>query len=52
MRTFSVSPTMPKRTTGRYERTRVGGEEVAAFVPYDRLRVGTELERDRIAKAK
>jgi Fic family protein len=24
---------MPKRTTGRYERTAVGGEEVAAFVP-------------------
>jgi Fic family protein len=24
---------MPTRTTGRYERTRVGGEEVAAFVP-------------------
>lgn len=25
---------MPKRTTGRYERTRVGGEEVAAFIPH------------------
>jgi Fic family protein len=25
---------MPKRTTGRYERTSVGGEEVAAFVPH------------------
>jgi Fic family protein len=25
---------MPKRTTGRYERTTVGGEEVAAFVPH------------------
>lgn len=25
---------MPKRATGRYERTTVGGEEVAAFVPY------------------
>jgi len=25
---------MPRRTTGRYERTTVGGEEVAAFVPY------------------
>ena len=25
---------MPKRTTGRYERTIFGGEEVAAFVPY------------------
>lgn len=25
---------MPKRTTGRYERTAVGGEEVAAFVPH------------------
>ena len=24
---------MPKRTTGRYERTTAGGEEVAAFVP-------------------
>jgi len=24
---------MPKRTTGRYERTTVGGEEVAAFIP-------------------
>jgi Fic family protein len=24
---------MPKRTTGRYERTTVGGEQVAAFVP-------------------
>ena len=24
---------MPKRTTGRYERTIVGGEEVAAFIP-------------------
>jgi len=24
---------MPKRTTGRYERTTVGGEEVSAFVP-------------------
>jgi Fic family protein len=25
---------MPKRITGRYERTKVGGEEVAAFVPH------------------
>jgi hypothetical protein len=25
---------MPKRTTGRYERTTVGGEKVAAFVPH------------------
>jgi Fic family protein len=25
---------MPKRTTGRYKRTHVGGEEVAAFVPH------------------
>ena len=25
---------MPKRTTGRYERTSAGGEEVAAFIPY------------------
>jgi hypothetical protein len=25
---------MPKRTTGRYERTTVGGEEVAAFIPF------------------
>ena len=25
---------MPKRTTGRYERTTLGGEEVAAFVPH------------------
>src|SRR5882672_372106 len=25
---------MPKRTTGRYERTTVGGEEVAAFIPH------------------
>ena len=25
---------MPKRTTGRFERTTVGGEEVAAFVPH------------------
>ncbi|MCL4822254.1 MAG: Fic family protein [Vicinamibacteria bacterium] len=25
---------MPKRTTGRYERTLVGGEEVAAFIPF------------------
>jgi Fic family protein len=25
---------MPKRTTGRYERTTVGGEEVAAFMPF------------------
>jgi Fic family protein len=25
---------MPKRTTGRYERTTVGGEQVAAFVPH------------------
>jgi Fic family protein len=25
---------MPKRTTGRYERTTVGGEEIAAFIPY------------------
>jgi len=24
---------MPQRTTGRYERTSVGGEQVAAFVP-------------------
>lgn len=24
---------MPRRTTGRYERTTVGGEEVAAFIP-------------------
>jgi Fic family protein len=26
--------TMPKRTTGRYERSAAGGEEVAAFIPY------------------
>lgn len=25
---------MPKRTTGRYERSRIGGEEVAAFIPH------------------
>ena len=25
---------MPTRATGRYERTTVGGEEVAAFVPH------------------
>jgi Fic family protein len=25
---------MPKRATGRYERTTIGGEEVAAFVPH------------------
>jgi Fic family protein len=25
---------MPKRATGRYERTRVGGEQVAAFIPF------------------
>ncbi len=25
---------MPKRTTGRYARTSVGGEEVAAFIPF------------------
>lgn len=25
---------MPKRITGRYDRTKVGGEEVAAFIPY------------------
>jgi Fic family protein len=25
---------MPKRTTGRYERSSVGGEEVAAFIPH------------------
>jgi Fic family protein len=25
---------MPKRTTGRYERTTVGGEQVAAFIPF------------------
>lgn len=25
---------MPKRSTGRYERTTVGGEEVAAFIPF------------------
>jgi len=45
------------RITGRYERTRVGGEEVAAFIPeplpplitfgyaayLDRLRAGTEI---------
>src|SRR5829696_10450311 len=24
---------MPKRTTGRYERTTIGGEEVGAFIP-------------------
>jgi Fic family protein len=29
-----MSPTMPKRTTGRYERTSVGGEAIAAFVPH------------------
>ena len=28
---------MPNRITGRYERTRVGGEEVAAFIPLDLL---------------
>ena len=27
---------MPRRTTGRYERTTVGGEDVAAFVPHAR----------------
>ena len=26
---------MPTRVTGRYERTTISGEEVAAFVPYD-----------------
>ena len=26
-------PTMTKRITGRYERTTLGGEEVAAFIP-------------------
>jgi len=25
---------MPKRTTGRYERTTIGGEEIASFVPH------------------
>ena len=25
---------MPKRVTGRYERTKIGGEEIAAFVPH------------------
>lgn len=25
---------MPRRSTGRYERTTVGGEQVAAFVPH------------------
>ena len=25
---------MPNRTTGRYELTSVGGEEVAAFIPH------------------
>jgi Fic family protein len=25
---------MPKRTTGRYQRTHVGGEQVAAFIPH------------------
>jgi hypothetical protein len=25
---------MPKRTTGRYERTTIGGEAIAAFVPH------------------
>jgi Fic family protein len=25
---------MPRRTTGRYERTSVGGEEIAAFIPF------------------
>lgn len=25
---------MPARTTGKHERTRVGGEEVAAFIPH------------------
>lgn len=32
-RAFPADP-MPKRATGRYERTTVGGEEVAAFVPF------------------
>ena len=25
---------MPHRTTGRYERTTIGGEQAAAFVPF------------------
>src|ERR1700734_3135809 len=33
-RVVPTEPPMPKRTTGRYERTRVGGEEVAAFIPH------------------
>jgi len=33
-RTFLTAPTMPKRTTGRYDRTTIGGEQVAAFVPH------------------
>jgi Fic family protein len=37
---------MPKRTTGRYERTTMGGEEVAAFVPHALPPADPPLARD------
>lgn len=42
---------MPQRVTGRFERTRVGGEEVAAFVPLPLPpgRPPLDLEGDRLA---
>ncbi len=33
-RALVAEPMIPRRTTGRYERSNVGGEDVAAFIPY------------------
>lgn len=41
---------MPKRATGRYERTTVGGEEVAAFVPHDLPPAHPKLVVDALAE--
>ena len=41
---------MPKRTTGRYERTTMGGEEVAAFVPHALPPVDPPIAVDALAE--
>jgi Fic family protein len=41
---------MPKRTTGRYERTTMGGEEVAAFVPHALPPVDPPVAVDALAE--
>lgn len=41
---------MPKRTTGRYERTTMGGEEIAAFVPHALPPVDPPIAVDALAE--